>query len=282
MKDEAWFRMLALSAIFHLLVIGVFSFTVKKGGKKIDLPSSYSVSLVGDLGGAGGIRKQTQQPKALPEKPAPQPRVDRKTPPKLKETAKEISQRQKPILQRQEKEAVSLSSKKVPPKPMPQEQAPKPASPSQAELSRLEERLKEIKKRTEYFDVAPTKPGKTADKPGSAPGTGTAGMAFSSGGESSQLDPATQKYYMEVMEKVREAWGTFPGLSYKNLKTEVTIKVRKDGRITDISLDSKSGNRMFDEKVIRTLRSVEPLPPIPGSLNRDALEVPFRFHPGEL
>lgn len=72
-----------------------------------------------------------------------------------------------------------------------------------------------------------------------------------------------------------------PGAAYRNLETEVTIKVRKDGRIVDINVDKRSGNRIFDESILRALRSVDPLPPIPASLNLDSIELPFRFRPEE-
>jgi TonB family protein len=56
--------------------------------------------------------------------------------------------------------------------------------------------------------------------------------------------------------------------------------VRKDGRITDINIEKRSGNRVYDESVLRVLRAVEPLPTIPQSLNADSLEIGFRFVPG--
>lgn len=68
----------------------------------------------------------------------------------------------------------------------------------------------------------------------------------------------------------------------KDLETVVTIKIRKDGRIVDINIEKRSGNRMYDESILRVLRSVDPLPPIPASLNMDTMEIGFRFLPGDL
>jgi colicin import membrane protein len=68
----------------------------------------------------------------------------------------------------------------------------------------------------------------------------------------------------------------------KTLETVVTIRIRKDGRIVDINIEKRSGNRVFDESILRVLRSVDPLPPIPSSLNTDSLEIGFRFLPGDL
>ncbi len=67
----------------------------------------------------------------------------------------------------------------------------------------------------------------------------------------------------------------------KDLQTEVTITIRRDGRITDWQVDHGSGSRAYDESVTRTLRSIDRLPPIPASLNSDSIQIPFRFHPSE-
>jgi TonB family protein len=66
----------------------------------------------------------------------------------------------------------------------------------------------------------------------------------------------------------------------KDLETIVMIKIRKDGRIVDINIEKRSGNRVYDESVLRVLRAVEPLPPVPPSLNTDSLEIGLRFLPG--
>jgi TonB family protein len=88
-----------------------------------------------------------------------------------------------------------------------------------------------------------------------------------------------QKYLLDVYEKIKNAWNV-PGTAKRELETIVTIKVRKDGRITDINIEKRSGNRVYDESVLRVLRAVEPLPTIPQSLNADSLEIGFRFVPG--
>ncbi|MDD5009626.1 MAG: energy transducer TonB, partial [Syntrophorhabdaceae bacterium] len=92
----------------------------------------------------------------------------------------------------------------------------------------------------------------------------------------------TQRYILDIWDKVKSAWGV-PGMTYKkDLETIVIIKIRKDGRIVDISVEKRSGNRIYDESILRVLRAVDPLPPIPASLNMDSMELGFRFLPGDL
>ncbi len=255
MSDEAWTKMLVVSLALHIIVVGVFSIPIKFPSKKIDLSSAYSVNLVGNvgsLGGGGGPKVAVEsKPQPKPDKPAPVVK-EKKVPPK------------KPQPIRKEDDAVSLSRKKVPPK----------TKATKEEVDRLEERIRNIRKKTDYIDVA------RAGSGGSGRGTGAGvGLPGSGGGSGAPLDPAMQKYLLDVYEKIKNAWNV-PSMTKKDLEMILTIKVRKDGRITDINIEKRSGNRIYDESVLRVLRAVEPLPTIPQSLNTDSLEIGFRFLPG--
>jgi colicin import membrane protein len=253
MSEEAWYKMLAVSVALHIIVIGAFSIPMKFSSKKIDLSGSYSVNLVGStgsFGGGGGPKVQSQaKPEPKPkDKPAPAIK-EKKVPPK------------KPQPMQKEDDAVSLSKKKqVKPKA------------SKSEVDRLEDRIRNIRKKTDYIDVSKAGPG--------GPGKGGGGGLPGGGGGGAPLDPALQKYLLDVWEKIKNAWNV-PGMAQKkDLETVVMLKIRKDGRIVDINIEKRSGNRVYDESVLRVLRAVEPLPPIPSSLNTDSLEIGFRFLPG--
>ena len=249
MKEETWFKMLLFSMALHFVVLGAFSIPIKKSSKRFETLSGYSVNLVGDMGGSGGYKAgDLAAKKPTPMKIAPQ--------------------KIRPVLIRKEKEVVSLSKKKAPPK----------KTPTKEELSRLDDRLREIKKRIDYFDVTKTggaSSSKTSSNSYGLPGTGESGSRV--------LDPGTQRYILGVWEKIKDSWG-LPGMASfkKDLETVVTIRIRKDGRIVDINMEKRSGNRVYDESILRVLRSIDPLPPIPDSLNTDTMEIGFRFLPGEL
>ena len=259
MSEEAWYKMLAVSVALHIIVIGAFSIPMKFSSKKIDLSGSYSVNLVGSAGnlggGGGGPKAQAQakpEPKPKPDKPAPAIK-EKKVPPR------------KPQPLQKEDDAVSLSKKK-PPK----------NTTTREEVDRLAERIRSIRKKTDYIDIAKAGSG---SGPGRGPGGG-GGLPGSGGGSGAPLDPAMQKYLLDIWEKIKNAWNV-PGMAQKkDLETIVLVKIRKDGRIVDINIEKRSGNRVYDESVLRVLRAVEPLPPIPSSLNTDALEIGFRFLPG--
>jgi TonB family protein len=267
MKEETWFKMLVISTILHFVVIGAFSIPIKKSSKRFEALSSYSVNLVGDLGGPGGPKPAAGLTQSKPPPPKAAAKLSKPIPP----------QKAKPVLTRKEKEVVSLSKKKVPPKePRAKETTTK------EELSRLEDKIREMKRRTEYLDVSRSKGPVAAAGPG---GAETAGYGLSAAGDggSKALDPAMQRYILGVWEKIKDSWG-LPGMASfkKDLSTKVTIKIRKDGRIVDINMEERSGNKIYDESILRVLRSVDPLPPIPASLNMDMIEIGFRFMPGAL
>ncbi|MBP8744466.1 MAG: TonB family protein [Syntrophorhabdus sp.] len=272
MKEESWYKFLVISTIMHVFVMAAFSMSIKKPYKKFDLSSSYSVGLVGDIGGGSGNKgvglpqsKPIAEPKTPPEKLVSSPKEK-----------KQLTAKHKPAPMKSDQDAVSLFKRKTP---------PAKASPSKEELSQLEARLRDMKKRTEYLDVSQGRsaPGYERWGGGGGSGSGSGGLPGSGEGGARPLDPASQQYMLGVWEKIKNAWG-LPGMSKysKNLETIVTIRIRKDGRIVDINIEKRSGNRVYDESILRVLRSVDPLPPIPSSLNTDSLEIGFRFLPGEL
>ena len=249
MSEEAWYKMLAVSFALHIFVLAAFSIPMKFTSKRFDLSSSYSVNLVGRVGNLGGGQKEGAAPeiKKTPEKPVPV--------------------KSKPIPIKKEKDLVSLSKKKAPAK----------ETTTQEELDQLQKKIQNIKKKTEYFDMAKSAGG------GSGRG-GTGGLPFPGGGSGNPPDPLTQKYYLDIFDKIRAAWSVLPGTASfkKDLETIVVIKIRKDGRIVDINIEKRSGIRVYDESVQRALLAAEPLPPIPAALNMDYMEIGYRFQPGDL
>jgi colicin import membrane protein len=269
-REENWYKMLTISTVLHILALGIFSIPMSKSPKRLDLSSSYSVNLVGDIGGtesAGGIRPENN--------PLREKRVAAPTPPTPSKTKTQATVKTRPVPLRKERDLVSLAKKRPPAAEI----------PSREELTRLDEtlknmRIREMRRKTQYLDVAQA--GKSAGLDRQR-GEGASGLPFAGEAGDTTLDPAMQQYMRGIWERIRDAWG-LPGMSTykKNLEMIVTIRIRKDGRMIGIDVEKRSGNRVYDESVLRVLRSVDPLPPIPASLNMDSLEIGFRFMPGDL
>ena len=272
MREESWSKMFVVALLLHVVLLAAFSITFKRAPRKIDL-SSYSVNLVGDIGPApsGGSKA------AAPPAPAPVKKAVPVAPEPVKKAPPKEAVKAKPVLQPKENER-SITPTKTKPA---EEQKPAPPkkenrsleTASRDEVSSLDDKIRQMRTRTQYMDVGGGS--KTASVTGAS---GDSGMTGSGGGGSRPLDPALQKYISDVWERIQQVWRS-PGLAKKSLETDVTVRIRKDGRITDFQIDRRSGDRIFDEAVARTLRSVGDLPAIPASLNLPDIEIGFTFHP---
>ncbi len=104
------------------------------------------------------------------------------------------------------------------------------------------------------------KGGSTAAK-GAVQGTGPAMRA----GEASYID--------KITGQIHEQW-TWPGYAEKNLEAIISVKIQKDGTISVINFEKKSGNRLFDKLALRTIEKASPVARPPFEM-----EIGIRFYP---
>jgi len=280
MRDESWYKMLVVSTILHLIVVTAISIPIKKSAKRFELTSTYSVNLVGDMA-AGGLESTFGQAAPIREENKIKAATQKK---ETQHITKPQPERKRQIPERKASDAISISKKKPPVK----DNTISHNHLTGEELNKLERRIGQIKKKTDYLDVTRFKSqsetaGRGLATKGAGSGSSGYGLPISSQGSGRPLDLVSQKYIFDIWERIKEAWG-LPG-SYttkKDLESIVTIKVRKDGRIIDINFEKRSGNRLYDESILRALRSIDPLPPIPDSFNSDTIEIGFRFLPGDI
>ena len=250
MREENWNKMLMISAALHLIVLAALSFPVSKAFRKYDTSKSYySVNLVGDIGpglGSAGVEKGRTIPAKQPEAVKPQ-------------TQKGAQKKIRPTPTR-DKDARSLAPKKT--------EKEKPQNTTKDDLESVEKRIRDLKRRA-GTDVA------------SAKGTlGQSELSGPGGAGGRLIDPALARYLVGVREKIEATWHIpFISSQKQNLEVNATIKIRKDGRIVDINIDKRSGNRIYDESVVRVLRMIDPLPPLPSSVTEDPLEVELSLRP---
>lgn len=257
MREDNWYKWLFIAMLLHVLIIGAFSIPTRPGNRKIDLNSYYSVNLVGDM---GGETPKTAAPVAQAQVSKPAPAPPRKTESKKAKTLPPppTSQLKTRTLAPVKKEVPETTKDEV-------KRLDKRIREMQdTDTTSLDEKIKQMRKHLQYMDVSA----------GRGPGSG---LPSSAGAV--PLDPALEKYYADVWERIRSAWST-PLSAKKDLQTKVTITIRKDGRITDWQIDQRSESRPYDEAVARALRSIDKLPPIPASLNVDSIQLGFNFHPG--
>jgi TonB family protein len=83
------------------------------------------------------------------------------------------------------------------------------------------------------------------------------------------------RYYGTIQGYLYAAWQKPPGIA--GLKTTVSIRIAKNGSITDRKLVSKSGSQAMDDSVMSALRGVSSLPKIPDTIDRAFLDVTITF-----
>jgi colicin import membrane protein len=137
-----------------------------------------------------------------------------------------------------------------------------------------QQRLRQLEQAAQKAAAATsTLGGKEAGSAGFTAGaTGTGGGIVKS--------PEYIRYIAIIKDRVKTSW-TWPG-KRTDLQVLVRISIQENGEITDLRLVGTSGDRSFDESVIRALRRANPLPAPPEAYRADFLDVNMPFGSGEL
>lgn len=107
---------------------------------------------------------------------------------------------------------------------------------------------------------------------GALPGSGAGGK---------RVSPEDLAYFRALDEKVRSNWSVPDHLrdAARELMVQLRITIEKDGRVSCVVMEKGSGNRYFDESVLRAINKASPLPVPPERLRgaEDHYDVGFRF-----
>jgi TonB family protein len=97
-----------------------------------------------------------------------------------------------------------------------------------------------------------------------------------------ELNVKMRNYYAVIWSRIKGLWTIPPGLlPRENIETVVHAQILRDGSITNVGLEKRSGNRYFDDSALRTVKKASPLPPLPEELRNSSLEIGIRFHSSE-
>lgn len=89
------------------------------------------------------------------------------------------------------------------------------------------------------------------------------------------------RYHSEILGHISRFWSV-PEYMAKDLLSVVVITIRQDGDVTTMEFESKSGDRMYDQFVIKALEAAKPLPPIPPAMKKETYEIGLKFRPGSV
>ncbi len=103
----------------------------------------------------------------------------------------------------------------------------------------------------------------------------------SAGGSSSSL--IESQYLASIRNRLDQFWALPDYLQQDpNLTAIVVITINMDGKIANMLFENKSGNRVYDQFVIKTLEAADPMPPIPAAMKKQRFEIGLVFKPGSI
>ncbi|NQU03441.1 MAG: TonB family protein [Syntrophaceae bacterium] len=105
--------------------------------------------------------------------------------------------------------------------------------------------------------------------------------ATSSG--NAEMSMRMKVYYSMIWSRIKEQWALPRGiLPDNNLEAIIDAKILRNGKLTDWNFEKKSGNKYFDESVVKAIKKASPFPPLPEWLDDSMIELGIRFHSSEL
>jgi TonB family protein len=123
----------------------------------------------------------------------------------------------------------------------------------------------------------------SAENSTAASGFGSGAGKSSPGEGGSEGDARVNAYYTEIWRRIKLQWALPGGMMPKNaLESVISITILRSGTVTETKFEKSSGNRYFDDSVMKAIQKASPLPPLPEWINGSSLSVGIRFHSAEL
>lgn len=118
-------------------------------------------------------------------------------------------------------------------------------------------------------------PAVTSSTSSTRPSNSSATVSSSS---SSQIE---RMYYAAITNRLLQFWALPESMQKQaNLMSTAVITINKNGQIADILMENRSGNRVFDQFVTRTIKAANPMPAIPAAMKKQRVEIGLNFKPG--
>lgn len=99
-------------------------------------------------------------------------------------------------------------------------------------------------------------------------------------GGASTMGVLEQQYYATIAGHVKQYWQPPDVKSWDpNLLAIVSITIAANGQIVNQTIEKESGDKLFDQFVLKTLEAANPLPAPPPALQKQRIEIGLRFKP---
>jgi colicin import membrane protein len=109
------------------------------------------------------------------------------------------------------------------------------------------------------------------------------GQASSGRQTDSELAVRMEAYYARIWSRIKGQWALPSGMiPRQDLEAILQTRISKQGTVSGVSFEKRSGNRYFDESALKAIRKASPFPPLPETLREGSIEIGIRFHSREL
>ena len=251
-----WGLMVGISVAVHALVLGGAVMLATGSGPRRSLYApSMSVNLVGP--GEAGL-----PPDGGPSESVPPPPKAEKAKPKPKKSEVDLEPKKKEL--KKPKKVVRVPKKGRVKKRKKVSSSQKKRSKRKTLSAKETEALSKIRKR---ILARAGKPGK-----GRGGGPGVAGPAGT----------GMDSYKNEIARTFYKAWVLPQSLPTEDITAVLVIHINRKGQIVKTDVEKSSGNRFFDESVMRAVAKVQTaggLPPLPPEYSADLMVQGLLFDP---
>lgn len=261
-----FYRGLAVSITAHFVLILILMFNLSRTSA-FQNSIVYSITIEGgkNIGGVAQIQKS--------EKETPQAPVKNVSTKSEEVEVKPVIKEEKPETQ-VEKPEVSLAEKKPEPKveekkkvviEKKEQKKEKPKADPMADVN------KDYQKALQRYLGESTEAG--------GKGFGAAKVGGKGMGGGVLMPPEFFVYRQLLRNRIKSGWKWYD--TRAALNTWVTFKIARDGTISDVGVAESSGNREYDESVLRAIYKASPLPPPPEKVYDVFRDVKMSFDPRE-
>ncbi len=267
-------KILYVSIAAHIIVIAVLGIYLG-GKKKVFFSPVYTVSLVEHARRPARKRTRKVHIRAARKKKAVKKHVIKKKAAKKavvvkKKKASVKAKKPARALEKDLSDAISTIRKRV---------------RAKEEQKLIASKIEAIKKRQEAEELARRLEkirGSIKEAPaGAATGKSTPLRAAASSGLSKEsLQIKHKAYFSLIRDRVQENWIYPETLDNEKISVIVSIRIGRDGELIKSWVEKGSGNRQFDDSLLKAVKKASPFPPLPEDFQEDILETGLRFCPG--
>ncbi len=287
MNKTEWKTPLNLAIAFHVLVVIGGYYLPHLLNFKPKHPEIYTVDLVNfvEPSPSPAINQQIQKPVVTPKKIAPkkarkeapiaqiEPIPEKATPvkaislkPRKKKIKKKVPVKKAVDTKRQNRIKKQKIAEAIQAHKFAEEEALIAQQEAELERKLMEANLADAKNVAQQNNSRKTNNRNSSNKSGSS---------------SANMSGVEKQFFNSIVGHIHGYWQLPEYKSWnKDLSTTIAVTISANGKIKNMFIENSSGDKIFDQFVLKALRSADPLPNIPPALKKQYFDIGLVFKPG--